>query len=109
MDRNQGFDPKWDSPHPGESFTDCLEEYSLSVKDVAQRWDIPLDDLRALQRGEKKIDDRMATAFSKAFVPVWEGARVAKGSEAGRKSFWLRLQALYDAGQDKLVKMSHRL
>lgn len=95
----------WTPPHPGESFTDCLEEYSLSVEDVAQRWDIPLDDLRALQRGEKKIDDRMATAFSKAFVPVWEGTGVAGGSEAGRKAFWLRLQDQYDAGQDKRVKM----
>jgi plasmid maintenance system antidote protein VapI len=103
---NQGFDPKWDSPHPGESFTDCLEEYSLSIEDIAQRWDIHLDDLRALQRGEKKIDDRMATAFSKAFVPVWEGTGVTEGSEAGRKAFWLRLQARFDGDRKDRVKIS---
>ena len=96
MSRNKRFDPKWDSLHPGESFTDCLEEYSLSVEDIARRWDIPIDDLRALQRGEKKIDDRMAMAFSKAFVPMWEGSGVQDGSDAGRKAFWLRLQALFD-------------
>lgn len=98
------FKPTWLAPHPGESFTDCLEEYGVIVEDFAQEWEIPLDDLRGLQRGERKIDDRMATAFSRAFVPDWGGAPAHEGSEAGRKAFWLRLQERYDAEQNKRVK-----
>ena len=73
----------------------------MSLEDVAQVGDIPLDDLRAFLRGERKIDDRMATAFSQAFIPDWRGAGAPEGSEAGRVAFWLRLQERYDAEQGK--------
>lgn len=90
------FNPTWTTPHPGEHLRDCLEEYGMSLEDVAQVGDIPLDDLRAFLRGERKIDDRMATAFSQAFIPDWRGAGVMEGTEDGRAAFWLRLQARYD-------------
>ena len=98
------FKPTWLAPHPGESFTDCLEEYGVDIEILARTWDIPLDDLRALQRGERKIDDRMATAFSQTFIPDWRGIPAYESSEAGRKALWLRLQERYDADQKECVK-----
>ena len=74
----------------------------MSLEDVAEVGDIPLDDLRAFLRGERKIDDRMATAFSQAFMPDWRGAGVMEGTEAGRQAFWMRIQEIYDTEQDKV-------
>jgi len=100
---------KWHPPTPGGYFRDCLEEYAVDIEDFARAWDIPLDDLQALQRGERKIDDRMATAFSQTFTPDWRGLQAHECSQTGRKAFWLRLQERYDAEQNKRVKKSRSM
>lgn len=99
--KKSGFNPVWRHPHPGESFTDCIEEYGSSLEDFSQEWNIPIDILRSFQRGEREIDDRMANVFAKAFVPHWINGEHDLGSEAGRKAFWMRLQEQYNCDHCK--------
>lgn len=69
--------------HPGETISDLLEERNITQKELAQRADVSEAFLSEVIHGKKDISKGLARGLEYAFgVP---------------KSFWLNLQANYDA------------
>ena len=69
--------------HPGETISDILEERSLTQKELAERAGVSEPFLSDVIRGKKDISKSLAM-----------GLEYALGV---RSSFWLNLQANYDA------------
>ena len=76
--------------HPGEIISDILEERNLAQKELAQRAGVSEAFLSEVIRGKKDISKELAAGLECALeVP---------------RSFWLNLQANYDAEKKKLQK-----
>lgn len=74
--------------HPGETISDILEERNLTQKELAQRAGVSETFLNEVIHGEKDISKELAMGLECALdVP---------------RSFWLNLQANYDAEKKKL-------
>lgn len=76
--------------HPGEIISDILEERNLTQKELAQRAGVSETFLSEVIHGKKDISKEFAAGLECALeVPC---------------SFWLNLQANYDAEKKKLQK-----
>lgn len=76
--------------HPGEIISDILEERNLTQKELAQRAGVSETFLSEVIHGEKNISKELAMGLECALdVP---------------RSFWLNLQANYDAEMIGLQK-----
>lgn len=76
--------------HPGETISDILEERNLTQKELAQRAGVSETFLSDVIHGKKDISKELAMGLECALdVP---------------RSFWLNLQANYDAEKKKLQK-----
>lgn len=76
--------------HPGEIISDILEERSLTQKELAQRAGVSETSLSGVICGKNDISKELAMGLECALeVP---------------SSFWLNLQANYDAEKKKLQK-----
>ena len=76
--------------HPGEIIFDILEERKLTQKELAQRAGVSEASLSEVIHGKKDISKELAWGLECALeVP---------------RSFWLNLQANYDAEKKKLQK-----
>ena len=76
--------------HPGEIISDVLEERNLTQKELAQRAGVSEAFLNDVVYGKKDISNELAIGLERALeVP---------------RSFWLNLQANYDAEKKKLQK-----
>ena len=76
--------------HPGEIISDILEERNLTQKELAQRAGVSETFLSEVIRGKKDISKELAMGLECALeVP---------------RSFWLNLQANYDAEMIGLQK-----
>ena len=76
--------------HPGEIISDILEERNLTQKELAQRAGVSETFLSEVIRGKKDISKELAIGLECALeVP---------------RSFWLNLQANYDAEMIGLQK-----
>ena len=76
--------------HPGETISDILEERNLTQKELAQRAGVSEIFLSEVIHGKKNISKELAMGLECALeVP---------------SSFWLNLQANYDAEKKKLQK-----
>ena len=74
--------------HPGETISDILEERNLTQKELAQRAGVSETFLSDVIHGKKDISNELAADLECALeVP---------------RSFWLNLQANYDAEKKKL-------
>ena len=75
--------------HPGEIISDILEERSLTQKELAQRAGISETSLSEVIHGKKDISKELAMGLERALdVP---------------RSFWLNLQANYDAEKKRTL------
>ena len=80
--KNRGISPDL-LIHPGETISDLLEERGMTQKELAQRADVSEAFLSDVIHGKKDISGGLARGLEYAFdVPM---------------SFWLNLQADYDA------------
>ncbi len=69
--------------HPGETIADILEERNITQKELAARTGVTLEYVSKVITGKKDISAKFALALENALgVP---------------KSFWMNLQANYDA------------
>ncbi len=69
--------------HPGETISDLMKAQGITQEELAQRAGVPEAFLGEVIRGEKDVTEELATGLHHAhFAP---------------KSFWLKLQANYDA------------
>ena len=76
--------------HPGEIISDVLEERNITQKELAQRAGVSEIFLSDVIHGKKDISKELAIGLECALkVP---------------RSFWLNLQANYDAEKKKLQK-----
>ena len=76
--------------HPGEIISDILEERNLTQKELAQRAGVSETFLNEVIHRKKDISKELAVGLECALdVP---------------RSFWLNLQANYDAEKKKLQK-----
>lgn len=76
--------------HPGEIISDVLEERNITQKELAQRAGVSEISLNDVIHGKRDISKELAMGLERALeVP---------------RSFWLNLQANYDAEKKKLQK-----
>jgi HTH-type transcriptional regulator / antitoxin HigA len=85
MDESKQFDPDWASP-PGETIADLLEERGWTQEQLAQKMEIPADQVASLLVGNQPITIELARRLERTI--------------GGSATFWLTRESNFRRNED---------